>query len=88
MTATEADKLVHEFVVNRGAYPSGVGFMGFGHSICISPNDGTCFAIPGITVLVLCHGVPNNRAFEEGDFVNFDLTCFKNGYFGDSSVMV
>lgn len=40
MTAMEADKMVHEFVVDKGAYPSGVGFMGFGHSICISPNDG------------------------------------------------
>ena len=40
MTALEADKLAHEFLVEKGAYPSGVGFMGFGHSICISPNDG------------------------------------------------
>ena len=39
MTANEADKIVHDFIIENGAYPSGVGFMGFGHSVCISPND-------------------------------------------------
>jgi hypothetical protein len=32
--------------------------------------------------------VPNSRVFQEGDFVNFDATCFYDGYFGDSSVMI
>jgi methionine aminopeptidase len=40
MTAEEANKLVHDYIVEAGAYPSGVGFMGFNHSVCISPNDG------------------------------------------------
>lgn len=40
MSADDADRLIHEFIVQEGAYPSGVGFMGFPRSVCISPNDG------------------------------------------------
>lgn len=64
------------------AYPSGVGFLGFTKSVSVAPND------------VLCHGVPDTRPIQggwlivDGDYVNLDLTCFKNGFFGDNSVMV
>ena len=50
--------------------------MGFPKSVCISPND------------VLIHGIPNKRKFNEGDWMNLDVTVFKNGYFGDNSTMV
>lgn len=50
--------------------------MGFPKSVCISPND------------ILCHGIPNSRKFQEGDWVNFDVTCFYEGFFGDTSIMV
>lgn len=40
MSADDADRLIHEFFVKEGAYPSGVGFIGFPRSVCISPNDG------------------------------------------------
>lgn len=76
MTGEEADELIHDFIISQGAYPSGVGFMGFPKSVCISPND------------ILCHGIPNSRKFEEGDWVNFDVTCFYEGFFGDTSIMV
>lgn len=76
MTGEEADQIIHDFIVGQGAYPSGVGFMGFPKSVCISPND------------ILCHGIPNSRKFQEGDWVNFDVTCFYEGFFGDTSIMV
>ncbi len=76
MTGEEADRLAHEFIVAQGAYPSGVGFMGFPKAVCISPND------------VLCHGVPSSRRFEAGDWVNFDVTCYCDGFFGDTSLML
>ena len=76
MTGEEADEIIHDFIVSQGAYPSGVGFMGFPKSVCISTND------------ILCHGIPNSRKFEEGDWVNFDVTCFYEGFFGDTSIMV
>jgi methionyl aminopeptidase len=76
MTGEEADEIIHDYIVSQGAYPSGVGFMGFPKSVCISTND------------ILCHGVPNSRQFEEGDWVNFDVTCFYEGFYGDTSIMV
>lgn len=39
MTAEEADQIIHDFIISQGAYPSGVGFMGFPKSVCISTND-------------------------------------------------
>lgn len=74
MTAEDVDAMVHDFIVDEGAYPSGEGFMGFPKAICISPND------------VLCHGVPNSRKIEAGDWINFDVTCYKDGFFGDTSI--
>ena len=35
-----------------------------------------------------CHGIPDERPLEEGDFVNIDITLFKEGVHGDNSVMV
>ena len=76
MTASECDEIIHEFIISQDAYPSGVGFMGFPKSVCISPNN------------VICHGIPNSRPFQDGDFANFDITCFKDGFFGDTSKMI
>ena len=36
---------------------------------------------------MICHGIPSERALEEGDIVNIDVSCVLNGYFGDSSRM-
>jgi len=32
---------------------------------------------------VICHGIPDTRALQDGDIVNIDITVFKNGYHGD-----
>ena len=74
ISGDELDAVVHDYICSKGAYPSGVGFMGFPKSVCISQND------------VMCHGIPNSYIFKKGDFSNFDATCFKNGVFGDSSI--
>lgn len=50
--------------------------MNFPKSICISPND------------VLVHGIPNTRPFQQGDWINLDVTVFKDGFYGDNSTMV
>lgn len=48
MTLDEIDKIVHDFIVADGSYPSAIDFMGFPKSVCLSVND------------VVSHGVPNN----------------------------
>lgn len=50
--------------------------MGFPKSVCTSVNE------------VLCHGIPNNRPLCSGDIINVDVTAYKGGVHGDSSVMV
>ncbi|GFE53459.1 hypothetical protein BaOVIS_008630 [Babesia ovis] len=71
MTAEDIDRIGHEFIVSRGAYPAGVGFHGFPKAICISVNE------------VACHGIPNTRPFQPGDIVSYDCTVFYNNVFGD-----
>ena len=76
VTTEEIDKAVSSYIVSRGAYPSGIGFMGFPKSICVSVNE------------VVAHGIPDNRPLQNGDIVNFDVTCWKDGFYGDCSGMV
>ena len=62
--------------MSRRAYPSGIGYQGFPKAICSSVNE------------VVVHGIPDYRPLQEGDIVNYDITCFVDGVFGDCSMMV
>lgn len=74
-TGEELDKQLTKFIIEKQAYPSGIGFMDFPKSVCISTND------------ILVHGIPNEREFKNGDWMNLDVTVFKDGFFGDNSIM-
>lgn len=50
--------------------------MGFPKSVCSSVNE------------VCCHGIPNNRKLQNGDYINLDVTLFTEGVHGDNSAMV
>ena len=76
MTLDDVDKLVHDFIVADDAYPSAIGFMGFQKSVCTSVND------------VVCHGVPNTYQLKDGDYLNVDVVCYKDGHHGDNSAMI
>ena len=75
ITTAEIDFAVASYIASRGAYPSGIGFMGFPRAICVSVNE------------VIAHGIPDTRPLKDGDIVNFDVTCWKNDWFGDCSGM-
>lgn len=75
VTTDEIDKLVHEFIVSRGAYPSPLGYMGFPRSVCTSVND------------VIAHGIPDDRPLRDGDILNIDVTVYIGGVHGDNSCM-
>lgn len=76
VTTDEVDRRTSEFVIARGAYPVGINYFGFPRGLCASVNE------------VALHGVPNTRPLESGDIVNFDVTVFFNGAYGDCSAMV
>ena len=68
----ELDRVGHEFMISRGAYPSTLGYKGFPKSLCTSVNE------------VICHGIPDSRPLEDGDIVKVDITAFVDGVHGDN----
>lgn len=73
VTTDEIDRIAHEYMLDHGAYPSTLGYMGFPKSCCISLNE------------IICHGIPDTTVIEDGDIVNIDVTAFKNGVHGDTN---
>ncbi|MEM9194329.1 MAG: type I methionyl aminopeptidase [Myxococcota bacterium] len=68
---------VHDYVTERGAYPSPLNYKGFPKSVCTSVND------------VICHGIPNEQqVLKDGDIINVDVTTYlpkEKGFHGDTS---
>jgi len=76
MTLNDIDKIIHDFIITEGGYPSALDFKHFPKSCCLSVND------------VTAHGVPNSYVLKEGDWLNIDVVAFKDGFHGDTSAMI
>ena len=72
VTTDELDRIGHEFLCDRGAYPSTLGYKEFPKSLCTSINE------------VVCHGIPDTTVLRDGDIVNVDITAFIGGVHGDT----
>ena len=75
VTTDKIDQIVHEAILARDAYPSPLNYRGYPKSVCTSVNE------------VICHGIPDSRPLANGDIVNIDVTLYKGGVHGDTSVM-
>eukprot|EP00879_Flechtneria_rotunda_P005040 GHRR01005317.1.p1 GENE.GHRR01005317.1~~GHRR01005317.1.p1 ORF type:complete len:273 (+),score=74.59 GHRR01005317.1:676-1494(+) len=73
ITTQDIDQAVHEMIIQNGAYPSPLNYGKFPKSVCTSVNE------------VMCHGIPDSRALQDGDILNIDITVFLHGYHGDTS---
>ena len=73
VTTREIDRVVHDYIVSKGAKPSFLGYSGFPASACISVND------------EIIHGIPGNRVIQEGDIVSLDVGACIDGYHGDNA---
>ena len=73
VTTDEIDVFVHDLTIERGAYPSPLNYHGYPKSLCTSVNE------------VICHGIPDARALQDGDIVNLDVTVFLDGVHGDTN---
>jgi methionyl aminopeptidase len=73
VTTDELDRIGHDFLVARGAYPSTLGYRNFPKSVCTSVNE------------VVCHGIPDSTVLVEGDIVNVDITAYLDGVHGDNN---
>ena len=74
ITTDAIDRFVHDASVAAGAYPSPLGYRGFPKSVCTSVNE------------VICHGIPDSRRLAAGDIINIDVTVYREGVHGDTSV--
>jgi methionyl aminopeptidase len=80
LSTDEIDRIVHEFIVSRDAYPSPLNYRPSGatrpypKSVCTSVNE------------VVCHGIPGKQVLRDGDIVNVDVTTYHQGFHGDTSV--
>ncbi|TFD57736.1 type I methionyl aminopeptidase [Cryobacterium suzukii] len=74
VTTEQLDQIGHDYLVANDAYPSTLGYRGYPKSLCSSVNE------------VICHGIPDNTALDNGDIVNIDITAYKNGVHGDTNV--
>ncbi|MEE4108278.1 MAG: type I methionyl aminopeptidase [Halieaceae bacterium] len=78
VTTGELDRICHRYITETlDAIPAPLNYNGFPKSICTSVND------------VVCHGIPSDtKKLREGDIINIDVTVIKDGYHGDTSIMV
>ncbi|MEM8616134.1 MAG: type I methionyl aminopeptidase [Pseudomonadota bacterium] len=75
VTTGHIDDLIRQFVFDHGAQSATIGYRGYRHASCISLNH------------VICHGIPGDRAFKDGDIANIDVTVIVDGWHGDHSRM-
>ncbi|WP_022850597.1 type I methionyl aminopeptidase [Limisalsivibrio acetivorans] len=73
ITTKDIDKFAEDIIHSRSAVPSFKNYRGFPASVCSSVNE------------VVVHGIPGNRALEEGDIVTVDVGAYKNGFHGDAA---
>lgn len=77
MTTDEINTIVHNYTVNvQGGVPAPLNYHGFPKSVCTSVNN------------VVCHGIPDDTVLKNGDIINIDVTTKRNGFHGDTSVMI
>ncbi|EED32450.1 methionine aminopeptidase, type I [gamma proteobacterium NOR5-3] len=78
VTTGELDRICHEYITGKlDAIPAPLNYNGFPKSICTSVNE------------VVCHGIPSDsKKLRSGDIINIDVTVIKDGYHGDTSIMV
>lgn len=74
VTTDELDAFAHQYLIDRGAYPSCLNYKGFPKAICTSVNE------------VVCHGIPDSTVLNDGDIVNLDITAYLDGVHGDHNV--
>ncbi len=74
LTTRLLDELAEEHIRGNGATPSFLGYHGFTGSLCTSIND------------EVVHGIPDDRALQEGDLLSVDCGAIVDGWHGDAAI--
>ena len=73
VTTEPIDLQIHEWFIERNAYPSTINYHGYPKASCTSVNE------------VICHGIPDSRPLQDGDICNIDVTGYHQGVHGDTN---
>lgn len=71
VTLLQLDTIIRHYIEKHNATPTFLGYGGFPASACISINE------------QVIHGIPSDRALEDGDIVKIDVGACYKGYNGD-----
>ena len=70
------DQEARTFLKREGAQAAFLGYRGFPAAICVSVND------------AVVHGIPGERALQEGDLVSLDAGAVVEGWYSDAATTV
>lgn len=73
VTTKDLDRSAEEMIRKRGALPAFKGYRDYPSSLCTSINE------------IVVHGIPSNRALQEGDIIGIDCGAIVDGYYGDAA---
>jgi methionyl aminopeptidase len=76
VTTQELDRVAEQETRKRGGTPAFKGYRGYPKSLCTSINS------------EVVHGIPCNRALNEGDIIGLDFGVIYDGYYGDAAITV
>lgn len=71
VTTLQLDRLAEQYIRDNGGIPGFLGLYGCPCTLLTSVNE------------QIVHGLPTNRALEDGDVVSCDLGAIVNEYYGD-----
>jgi len=71
VTTLQLDKLAEQYIRDNGGVPGFLGLYGCPATLLTSVNE------------QIVHGLPTNKALEDGDIVSCDLGAIVNEYYGD-----
>ncbi len=72
-TSSRLNELAYEFIINKGAKPSFLGYQGFPYTICASVND------------QVVHGFCTDIPLKEGDIISIDCGVIWEGMHTDAA---
>ena len=76
ITTRQLDEIAIRELERHGAVPSFKGYRGFPAALCVSIND------------EVVHGIPGDRAINDGDIVSLDFGAIVDGFHGDAAITV
>lgn len=76
VTTAALDRLAHDMIRDEGGVPSFLGYHGYPSSICASVNH------------EVVHGIPGERALQDGDLLSIDCGAIVEDWHGDAAVTV